>query len=383
MSMTTHENPFRSLDDQPLLDAAKRLTTEERCATAALLRALMEIDTRRLFLGEGCASMFVWCTQVLHLAEGAAYNRIEAARAAREYPVILELFEQSAITLTAVRLLAPHLTDANHLSVLTSARHKSKREIEELVALLRPKPDAPVVVRRLPETRGATTALLLSAPNASLPSSCTDAAAAPSALDAPPPARVDPARVTPVAPERYRIQLTVSRETHDKFRRAQALLRHAVPTGDAVEIFDRALTLLVESLERKRCGETARPRPSRPSTERSRYIPAAVRRAVWRRDGGRCAFEGSSGSLPRDFVPGVSPRGAIWRRWCSDSREHRASLPRTQRLRGAAVLRGRCCSRNSTTVGVGVALNSFAPDRFDGGPAFRASTNRPYAGIQG
>ena len=149
MSMTTHENPFRNLDDQPLLDAAKRLTTEERCATAALLRALMEIDTRRLFLGEGCASMFVWCTQVLHLAEGAAYNRIEAARAARDYPVILELFEQSAITLTAVRLLAPHLTDANHLSVLTSARHKPKREIEELVALLRPKPDAPVVVRRL------------------------------------------------------------------------------------------------------------------------------------------------------------------------------------------------------------------------------------------
>ena len=255
----------------------------------------MEIDTRRLYLGEGCASMFVWCTQVLHLAEGGAYNRIEAARAARDYPVILELFEQSAITLTAVRLLAPHLTDVNHVSVLTSAQHKSKREIEELVAALRPKPDAPVIVRRLPAVRSATTALLLPEPNASLPSSCTDAAAAASALDAPPPARVDPARVTPVAPERYRIQLTVSRETHDKFRRAQALLRHAVPTGDAAEIFDRALTLLVESLERKRCGETARPRPSRPSTERSRHIPAAVRRAVWRRDSGRCAFEGASG----------------------------------------------------------------------------------------
>ena len=34
--------------------------------------------------------MFSYCTGVLHLAEGAAYNRIEAARAARSYPMILE-----------------------------------------------------------------------------------------------------------------------------------------------------------------------------------------------------------------------------------------------------------------------------------------------------
>ena len=106
-------------EDRALLDAAKHLVIEEHLATATLLRALMEIDTRRLYLGEGCASMFSYCTQVLHLAEGAAYNRIEAARAARSYPLILELFEQGAITLTAVRLLAPHLTAENHVAVLT------------------------------------------------------------------------------------------------------------------------------------------------------------------------------------------------------------------------------------------------------------------------
>jgi len=31
-----------------------------------------------------------YCTQVLRLSERAAYHRIEAARAARQYPVILE-----------------------------------------------------------------------------------------------------------------------------------------------------------------------------------------------------------------------------------------------------------------------------------------------------
>ena len=147
--MGTHTSLFASMEDRALLDAAKRLVIEEHLATAALLRALMEIDARRLYLGEGCASMFSYCTQVLHLAEGAAYNRIEAARAARGYPLILELFEQGTITLTAVRLLAPHLTAENHVAVLTSATHKSKREIEELVCALKPKPDAPTVVRRL------------------------------------------------------------------------------------------------------------------------------------------------------------------------------------------------------------------------------------------
>ena len=65
-----------------------------------------------------------------------------------------------------------------------------------------------------------------------------------------------PARVTPLAPERYRIQLTISGETHDKLRRVQALARHTIPSGDPAEILDRALTLMLEDLERRRCAAT-------------------------------------------------------------------------------------------------------------------------------
>ena len=294
-NMMTNATVMDALDDRSLLDAATHLATDERRATAALLRVLMEIDRRRLYLGEGCASMFSYCTQVLHLAEGAAYNRIEAARAARSYPMILELFEQSAITLTAVRLLAPHLTMENHAAVLASATHKSKRQIEELVSSLRPQPDAPVVVRRLPASPVMPVASLVSAGSAPLDNPAvpeSPSVGTAKCEDSPP---VPPARIVPIAPERYRIQLTVSRETHDRFRRAQTLLRHAVPSGDAAEIFDRALALLVERLERQRFASTARPRASRPSAECSRHIPAAVRRAVWRRDAGRCAFVGGHG----------------------------------------------------------------------------------------
>ena len=80
---------FATLSDDQLLAETKRLVANERAATAALLQSLIEIDSRRLYLREGCSSLFTYCTQVLHLAEGAAYNRIEAARAARRFPAVL------------------------------------------------------------------------------------------------------------------------------------------------------------------------------------------------------------------------------------------------------------------------------------------------------
>ena len=94
----------------------------------------------------------------------------------------------------------------------------------------------------------------------------------------------------------YRLQLTIRHETHDKLRRAQDLLRHRIPSGDLAEIVDRALTVLLADLERKRFANTVRPREEgrRPASA-GRHVPAAVKRAVWRRDQGRCAFIGTSG----------------------------------------------------------------------------------------
>jgi len=101
--------------------------------------------------------------------------------------------------------------------------------------------------------------------------------------------------VAPLAPERYKIQFTASRETHDKLRYAQNLLRHIVPTGDVGAVFDRALSALIDQLEKQKCAATSHLRESRGGAPGSRHIPAAVRREVWRRDEGRCAFVGARG----------------------------------------------------------------------------------------
>jgi hypothetical protein len=97
--------------------------------------------------------LYVYCRDALGLSEGESYNRIEVARAARRFPVILEMLAAGAVNLTAARLLAPHLTPGNHREVLDSARGKKKREIEEIVARLSPRPDVAASVRKLPAVR--------------------------------------------------------------------------------------------------------------------------------------------------------------------------------------------------------------------------------------
>jgi hypothetical protein len=104
--------------------------------------------------------------------------------------------------------------------------------------------------------------------------------------------------VAPLAPSRYRVQFTAGAELHDKIERARGLLRHQVPDGDLAVIFDRAMTLLVEDLERARFAATKAPRKAAheadPSPE-SRRIPDPIKRAVWARDEEQCTFRDREG----------------------------------------------------------------------------------------
>jgi hypothetical protein len=99
----------------------------------------------------------------------------------------------------------------------------------------------------------------------------------------------------PLSPDRYKLQVTIGGETLEKLRLARDMLRHALPSGDEAALLDRALTALLADLARSKFAATDRPRPGNGSTAGSRYIPAEVRRAVWLRDLGRCAFVAKDG----------------------------------------------------------------------------------------
>jgi hypothetical protein len=298
-----------ALSDNEVLLQVRRLASRERTATAELISMLGELDARGLYLGEGCSSLFTYCTQVLHISEHAAYGRIEAARAARQWPVVLGLLADGSLHLTAVSLLRPHLTAENHLDVLAAARHKSKREVEEIVAALRPKPPVPSSVRKLPAPKKSP-AIRPDAAGASLDSDLLREPAIHSVPPAPALPRTT-ADIRPLAPESYKVQFTVSRDTYLRLREAQDLLRHRNPTGDVADIFDRALTLLLADLRKSRHA----------AAERQRRRPAARRAGTSR--SGRSEARGlgtrrrplhvhrRGGSVHRARVPGISPSRAI------------------------------------------------------------------------
>jgi 5-methylcytosine-specific restriction endonuclease McrA len=236
---------FAALPDTELLSEVESLAARRREGDVALIASLAEVDARQLYLGLGYDSLFTYCHRHLRLSEHEAYTRMEAARAVRRFPVVLDLLASGELTMTTLALLARRLTEENYLILLDAARGKTKREVLAQVAELDPRPD------------------------------------------------VD-SWIVPLGNGRYRLEVTVPEETYRDLRRLQELMRHAVPTGDPAELVSRALSMLREHVERRKLADVARPRSAARSS-RTRYIPAAVRREVWKRDAAQCAFVGTSG----------------------------------------------------------------------------------------
>ncbi len=279
---------LKSISDDDLLRRLSGLVQESRRVESELVAHIAEVDERRLYAREACSSMFAYCTDVLHLSEWEAYLRIAVARASRRHPVLLVMLEDGRLHLSSIAKIAPLLTEANRETLLARAVHKSKREIEELVAELSPKPDVPTTMRKLPVPRAKTKRP--SAPQLG-----------PDQVVSSKPEGLRP--VEPLAPSRYKIQFTASAELKDKIERLRGLMRGSVPDGDLGAIIEEAVTEKLERLESRRFGKSKAPRKSVEETDTSpssRYIPAPVRRAVAERDGNQCTFVDARGRRCRE-----------------------------------------------------------------------------------
>jgi 5-methylcytosine-specific restriction endonuclease McrA len=247
--------------------------------------------------------MYEYCLRELGFSEDTTFKRIRAARAARRFPAIYGLLADGRLHVSAVVMLAPHLATASADELLAAAIHKSKAQIEQLLAERFPQPDPPTLVVPMVSPSGVAPGPVNFSPakhaapesGGDAPSFARTAPPSSPAPVAPPPSPAPAAsRVMPLAPERYAIQCTVPRSTYEKLQHARELLGHAAPSGDLAQLLDRALNALNEKLEQQKFAKTERPRPCHRS-EKARQIPASVKRAVWERDGGRCTFVSESG----------------------------------------------------------------------------------------
>jgi len=244
-----------AISDRELLLNAASHAGDERTSTAALLADIGEIDSRRLFVPAGYPTLTDYCRDALKLSEDAAARRIHAARTARRFPAIFAMCADGRLSLTAINMLAPHLTEQSAGDLLAAAAGRSKSEIDELIRARKP----------VTETVGWVQPL--------------QAHAAPA-----------PARVRPIARERFAVQGTVGKRAADALRFAQE-----TTGGDLSSILEAALVLYEAHLRKRKCGATARPQARPRPTSGSRHVPAHVRRVVWARDGGRCAYTSDDG----------------------------------------------------------------------------------------
>ena len=326
------------LSDPDLLAATCGLVGRSNQLLAALLVHLGEIEARGLYRSRACSSLYTYCIYVLRFSEDEAFRRVSAARLVRRFPALLEAVATGELHLTGLLMLGPHLTENNLVEVLARAKHRTTKELGRLVRQLDPLPDVPARIEPL----GPAPARLSSgAPTWSAfvqsfvpvrelepgdrPRDWVETSAetvndvakpvlpesedAPAAMESPAPARLEP--------ERYKVQFTASDEYVKLVEEARALLSHSDPRIGLDELHLRAMRALVADLQRRKQAATAKPRKPakrdavasapeakqehpRQRRQRGRHVPAAVRRAVFSRDKGRCTYCDETGQRCRE-----------------------------------------------------------------------------------
>lgn len=144
-----HPYVLAHLSDTVLLRNLIALVTQERHTTAFLLAHIAEVDSRKLYAPAGYSSMHAYCVDGLGLSEDASYKRIQAARAARQIPAILDAIAEGRLHLSGACLLAPYLTQENAEELLAESVGRRKSEIESMLARRFPPPCGGSMIRPL------------------------------------------------------------------------------------------------------------------------------------------------------------------------------------------------------------------------------------------
>jgi hypothetical protein len=291
------------LSDARLVDDTVKLVRQRSSQTALIVAHLVVIARRQAHRALGYSSLYRFCVQALHLGEQSAYKHVWAVGLARRCPQLLDAIAKGRVHLAGVCELARHMTTQNAAELLDAATHKTRREIQCMLAERFPKPDVPTLVMALPggpdAPESAHEPVVTTADTNVTPMSCKPS---PGKVSAREDASVEPSqdvaptysRITPIAPARFAMQLTICQRTHDLLQRAKELLAHSQPGCDLPKVLELALAEFVKKLEKRKFGDTHAPKARRASGD-SRYIPADVKRRVAERDGKQCTFVSENG----------------------------------------------------------------------------------------
>ena len=275
------------LTDQSLHLQLKDFVTQERGLLIIVLEHLREVERRRLYSDFKRSSLFDYAVNELGYSEDQAHRRIQAMRLMKDLPEVKEKLSSGALSLTNAAKAQSLFRRSTHssvvlpmnkrckLAVLKSIEHKSTREAERELVQFQPQ-DV------VPSDRQKT-----------------------------------------ISPSHVELKVVLDQKTMAKLEEVRALLG---PKG--VELsHDQLLQVMAEAaiakLKEKRFGKRrvqqtqelqtieeatssqslgASKGDEKKSVRNPRYLPAAVKHAVWQRDQGQCCKCGSRRNLQYDHI---------------------------------------------------------------------------------
>jgi hypothetical protein len=298
------------IDDRTLHAHVVALALKERALRADFILSLGVFEERRLHLKAGYPTLFAWLTDHLHFSRASAFRRATAAQLCRRMPAVAAYLREGRLSLTKLCHLKYSLAPENCLALLEQAASLTEKEVELLALQLHPGAGAGAGAGATRDTiRPLSAVPKPSLSNAESQGELFAAAPTPSPQPAPqasptPPTVAlpeEPPAVPPPtpAPVRHLVRMTVGPEFMKLLDEVRGALSHSHPGASLEVLLGECMKLALVTRHARTRAQTPRPRATSgdppPTTKGSRYLPAHLRREVWRRDAGRCTFVSEDG----------------------------------------------------------------------------------------
>lgn len=155
----SQKTKIQNLNNQQLLDHMQRLINYERKLNQALILAMTELHTRKLYLELGYSSLFEMLVQYFKLSESSAYQRINTLKLMTAVPVVNEFISEGALTLTNAAMVQSFITKVEQVEtkklsmtekqkIVESVCNKTQKQAQCILAELHPAATEPKIVEK-------------------------------------------------------------------------------------------------------------------------------------------------------------------------------------------------------------------------------------------
>lgn len=285
---------FSTLNSDTLIQNLKACVTKEKEITLTILHGLKEVERRKLELSRGHASLYKFCLHELGYSEAEALSRIRAMRLLNTMPEIEEKIQSGTLSLS------------NAAEVQNQFRRENERR-RKLSLMPLAAADKQKVISKIEKASTRDCQRTLAGVYPEIQTQVQE-------------------KTKVLADEKTMIQFSASKDLVTKLEKLKGLLAHKNYSGSYESLFEElaeiALRKLdplqkdsaprkttkvgvekVESFKRERsspketteinAGLPMAPKVSNSQiagTQTSRYVPAPLRRAVWKKANGKCEF---------------------------------------------------------------------------------------------